>query len=351
MYSPRSRHFHRRNGSSETHWPYKMRISLASLGTALLLVGACSDLTPTAPARRLAPQSLRADRSDPTYVIELLDVPNALGTSAQGINAAGDIVGFYADANRQTRGFLWHAGNFTTIQYEDPVTHVLADNTDARGIGPSGDIVGAHWNNDEEAVAAHGYHRAAGGDFTAVHFPGHLYEYPQRILPDGTILGCRHDHDLMSTMRGISIRGSETNEATNMFASMTNGATPDGGMVAGFYTNMMMTPNRSEAYVVQGADTTTFVIPGSNLTTAWDVNARGDIAGVFRNAAGVHGYVLTGIRHGLENADYTAVDVTVPGTSATRVFGINERGDIVGAYVVGTGKNAVTHAFRATRIR
>jgi hypothetical protein len=75
-----------------------------------------------------------------------------------------------------------------------------------------------------------------------VHYEGHLYEIPQRILPDGTILGCRHDHDLMGSMRGITIRGDETSEATDIFASMNNGASPSGRLIAGLYTNMMVTP-------------------------------------------------------------------------------------------------------------
>jgi probable HAF family extracellular repeat protein len=351
MYSPPALHRQHRRLPSRMRSTWKTRTAPASLTVALLLAAGCSDLSPSAPTSRLTPQSVSADRTNPTYDIETLDVPNALGTSAQGINAAGDIVGFFADATGRLHGFLYREGNFTTIDYQDPVTHVTADNTDARGINPNGDIVGTHWNNGEEAVAAHGYHRTPDGQFMPVHFPGHLNEILQRILPDGTILGCRHDHNTMDSMRGISISGSETTEATNMFASMTNGATPDGQTLVGFYLNMMRTPSRTEAYVFHGADTTTFVIPGSNLTTAWDVNSRGDIVGVFRNGTGVHGYVLTGTRKTIEDADYTAIDVAVPGTSATRVFGINERGDLVGAYVVGTGTKAVTHGFRATRVR
>src|SRR5690349_9233920 len=188
-----------------------------------LAAAGCSDVSPTAPgsAVRDARAPLNLDRASPTFSYTTIDVPGALATSPQGINAAGDIVGIYADAARHTHGFLWHDGTFTTIDYQDPETHAVADNTDARGIGPSGDIVGSHWNNGEEAVAAHGYRRSPDGAFAPVHFPGHLYEFPQRILADGTILGCRHDHDLMTSMRGIMMRGDVATETTNLFASMS----------------------------------------------------------------------------------------------------------------------------------
>lgn len=310
-----------------------------------LLTAACADTAPTAPSSRLAAPAASADRQQPSFVIETIDVPGALGTSAQGINAAGDIVGFYADASGRTHGFLLRDGAFTTIDYQDPVTGEVADNTSARGIGPAGDIVGTHSNIGEEPVAAHGYHRTPDGAFMPVHFPGHLNEIPQRILADGTMLGCRHDHDTMDSMRGIVIHGTQTAEMSNLYSSMTNGATPDGQIIVGFYVNMMIMPAQTQAFVIQGGDTTAFTVPGTTFTTAWDVNPRGDIVGVFRDAAGVHGYVRTNSGRTLEGAEYTPVDVS--GASATRAFGINARGDVVGTYVAG----GTSHGFRATRVR
>jgi hypothetical protein len=339
---------HRRLTSDTTS-----RLVSAIAALLALAVAGCSDLSPTSPASAKNVDAITAsfDRATPIFSFTLIDVPGALATSPQGINAAGDIVGIYADATSHTHGFLLHQGTFTTIDYRDPVTQAVADNSDARGIGPDGDIVGSHWNDGEETVAAHGYHRTPDGQFVPVHFPGHLYEFPQRILADGTILGCRHDHDLMSSMRGIMIHGSDAAEATNIFASMNNGATPDGHIVVGLYTNMMMTPARGEAYVIVDADTTTFIVPGSLSTAAWDVNPRGDIVGVFRDATGFHGYVRTGTGRTLADAQYTPIDVQIPGVTATRAFGTNARGDVVGAYVVGTGRNAVTHGYLATRVR
>ncbi|HKW49644.1 MAG TPA: hypothetical protein VJN70_19460 [Gemmatimonadaceae bacterium] len=292
------------------------------------LLAACAD-NPTMPAaassRGVGGASY--DRETPSFDFTAIDIAGALATSPQGINAGGDISGLYVDANRHTHGFIRSQGSVTTIDYPG------ADYTDVRGIGPDGSVVGTFANNGEEAVAFHGFKRSPDGSFERVHFPGHLYEIPQRILPDGTILGCRHDHDLMGSMDGMEIAGADATEI-NQFASMNNGAVPGGNLVIGLFTNMQS--GLAQAYTIQDGVFTSFMVPGSLSTNAWDVNPRGDIVGVYRNAAGFHGYVRTA-------AGFTTLDA--PGASATRAFAINARGDVVGTYVAG----GVTHGFLMSR--
>jgi uncharacterized membrane protein len=318
------------------HLSWRAIRSHAATGTAAVvcLIGiACADAT--SPPSALAPRTPSMDRRTPTFEYVTIDVPGAVATALQGINADGDIVGLYVGANGRTHGFMRQNGITTLIDYP------AADNTDVRGIGSDGTVVGTYWNVGEEAAASHGYRRTADGTFSRVHDAGHLYEIPQRILPDGTILGCVHDHDRMATMFGAAFRDDEPLEMTDLFASMHNGASPNGRLIVGLYLNMMVTPNRSESYLIDVArgETTTFIVPGSIATSAWDVNPRGDIVGVFRDAALVfHGFVRT-------DAGFTPIDV--PGATATRAFGINARGDVVGSYVLG----GVTHGFQAVRVR
>ncbi len=298
-------------------------------GVALIgaIVGACAggDIAgPAAPAARAD-----AGRAQPTFDLEAINVPGATLTTAQGINAAGHVVGWYATADGRLHGFLLRAGQFTTIDHDGSFF------TDARGIGPNDEIVGTFAGANEPLVAFHGYRLTPQGQFKDVHFPGHLYEILQRVLPDGTILGCRHDHDQMGSMKGVTIARSDTSEIA-AFASMENGATPDMSRVVGLYINTAA-GNRQEGFVIDNGVWRPLLVPGSSLTTAWDVNPRGDIVGVFRNAAGVHGYVLT-------DQGYTTVDF--PGASATRIFGTNARGDIVGAYIAG----GHTHGFVGMRV-
>src|SRR5204862_7657242 len=63
----------------------------------------------------------------------------AAQTSAKGINARGDIVGFYVAGGRQ-HGFLLKDGEYTTVDV--PVSGVRA--TNANGINARGEIVGQY---------------------------------------------------------------------------------------------------------------------------------------------------------------------------------------------------------------
>jgi len=300
--------------------------------TAAVLTG-CSDTSPAGPSPEVTHPTL--SRVAPTFRFTSIEVPGATLTEAQGINAAGQVVGwYYTAAEGRLHGFVTEGNGFTTIDYPG------AFHTDVRGIGPNGELVGNFSAEDEPGVAYHGFRRDAHGAFTPVHYDGHKYEILQRILPNGTILGCRHDDNTTSTMVGITINAQGVGSEIDAYASMHNGATPDRRLIVGLYTNTTMTPARQEGYVIEDGQFTPFMVPGSNFTTAWDVNPRGEIAGVYRDAAlnRFHGYVRDG-------DDYVTLDF--PDASATRAFGINAGGDVVGTFV----KAGVTRAFVASRTR
>lgn len=257
-------------------------------------------------------------------------VPGAVFANAQGINPRGDVVGIYRDGTGRTRGYLWSRGETTPIEYPGAAV------TEARGISADGEIVGTYRMPGEPPVNAHGFLLKTDGTFVNVDYPGHTNTIAQRILPNGIILGCRHDHDLMDTMRGVVIMPDGTTSETDAHSSMHNGATLDGRLIVGLYMDMMT--GRSEGYVIEDGEFMPFVVPGSTLTTAWDVNPRGEIVGVYRDSANrFHGFVRQG-------AAYESIDV--PGAMATRAFGINAQGDVVGAFVDAAGR---TRAFVASR--
>lgn len=304
-----------------------MRLTLASILVPAALLAGCGTDTIQGPTTSSFAPSLK--QGGESFAYATFDVPGATLTAAQGINPRGDIVGF-ADINQRRHGFLLRDGDTTIIDYPG------AAGTDARGISPDGDIVGGYWLPGEPAVNIHGYRLTKHGEFERVDYPGHTNTIPQRILPDGTILGCRHDENTMGTMHGI-VMARTGNQELERPTTMNNGATPDGRLITGFYTNMMN--GRTEGYVVEDGVFTPFVVPGSTFTAAWDMNPASEIAGVYRDAGGFfHGFVRRG-------DDYTALNV--PGASATRAFGIDPRGDVVGSYV----EAGRTHAFLATRER
>ena len=261
-----------------------------------------------------------------------LDVPGASATNPQGINARGDIVGAYTMSG-VTHGFLWSEGTLTTIDYPGAVF------TDARGINDQGDIVGSYRMPKEPAVNFHGYILSRHGEFASVDFPDHTNTIPQRITTTGLILGCRHDNDTMETMRGIvmSVRDLTVGSDIDAFASMNNGATPDGRLIVGLYNDM--DAERGRGYLLYGGtDFIPFDVPYSTFTAAWDVNSSGAVVGVYRDVNEVpHGFVWSG-------PQFESVDV--PNARSTRAFGINSRGTVVGNY---TDTNNRIRGFVAVR--
>jgi len=91
--------------------------------------------------------------SDSGYVIRngvtvWFRYPDSLFTRARGISPTGDVVGVYQDADRMTRGFLLRHGEFVSIDVE------RAAMTRAFGINAVGDIVGSYVDS---AKMAHGF--------------------------------------------------------------------------------------------------------------------------------------------------------------------------------------------------
>jgi uncharacterized membrane protein len=294
---------------------------------ALPLTG-CSGDALTAPVPRSPLLKPNFDRTAGAFDFTTIDVTGATTTAPQGINASGDIVGSYV-AGGVTRGFLLKNGSVETIEVPGALLTV------ARGIGPGGEIVGNYRPPNAASFVSFGFRRRPDGKFDPVSFPGYSHVIPQRVLPNGTVLGCAHENDLMASMVGMRI-GSKGTDAISAFASMHNGATPDERRIVGLYANMDA-GNRGEGYYIDDGIFTPFLIPGSTSTAAWDVNPRGDIVGVFQNASGTHGFLMSA-------SGYTTIDFA--GATATRAFGINARGDIVGTYVQG----GVTHGFLARRL-
>lgn len=308
--------------------PVRPVLRAAALVLVTAVLGACDDPV----VERVSPPSAVLAAADEALDVTVIDVPGALATIPQDISADGAVVGSFRDA-RGTHGFVLRRGAWTTFDYPGAAI------TEPRGVANDGTIVGSYRLPGEPAVNFHGFLRTPKGEFVRVDYPGHTSTIPQRILENGTILGCRHDEDQMSTMRGVVISASGHSE-TDTFASMHNGATPGGGRVVGLYTNMMVGAGRTEGYVIDDGEFTPLLVPGSTFTTAWDVNPRGDIVGVFRDAAGAfHGYVLT--RDG-----YVSIDV--PGATATRAFGINASGHVVGTFIDAAGR---VHGFLARPAR
>ena len=295
----------------------------------------------------------------------------ARSTVLNGITPGGDLVGAYSDTVGKAHGFLLTGflqsggavGQLTNI--DGPGSLVAASGTlptSANGINPARDIVGNFIAPVNTSVTPDNpsYCPAVGsaacnkgflyshGKYSVVLFPGHPGSVPQRITPDGDIYGCLHDFDLMMSMFGASWSrlgntslmpdGGQRNDGMGTPMSMTNGATPGGGVIVGFFNDMDMAGNPRRGFVIRNGTFQAFdAAAGSLLTAIWDINPGQQFVGTY--------VASNGIRHGfLQNPDGgSSTNIDFPGAAATVAFGINPDGIIVGQYTL-SGK---THGFAA----
>jgi hypothetical protein len=300
---------------------------------ALFTLAACAD-NPVAPlsgaSNSVISQSFTRGAAG-SYTFTRVDVPGAFQTAPSGINARGVIVGWYfqgtgcPSAPCVVRGFVFKDGGFTTVVYHNNATGTDAAFTQLRGIGPSGEVVGLYRMAGEPVVNLHGFLLTTSGEFVPVKHPDHTNSVAQRILPDGTILGCYHDNDQMGSMHGM-VWDKDGFSAFSMATTMHNGATPSGSRITGLFTD---NTGKGRAYVLEGGVFTPFDAPNSVFTAAWDMNPSGTIVGLFVDAAFQnHGFVLD--RGQFTTIDYPLTRVT--NAAYTDTFGINASGDLVGKF-------------------
>ena len=213
----------------------------------------------------------------------VIDVPGATATSAYGINAAGQIVGYFTDRTG-THGFVKDDATFTTIDVPG------ADGTVAWGINAAGQIVGFFWNTADPAGVHHGFLKD-GATFTIIDVPG----------------------------------------ATHTQAHGINTA----GQIVGYFTDAT---GYHHGFLKDGATFTIIDVPGADVTLVWGIDTADQIVGWFADATTrYHGFVKDG-------ATFTIIDV--PGATYTFPYGINTGGQIVGLFTDDTSSQ--NHSFVAT---
>src|SRR5689334_8690435 len=118
-----------------------------------------------------------------------IDFPNAIGTSVQGTNSRGDIVGSYISADKATHGFLLSRGQFISIDFPG------AAFTEVWGISTHGDILGDYSGTLTGSGPHHGFVLSRDGVFTTIDFPGAVSSYAVGMNSQGDILGSHNFSD------------------------------------------------------------------------------------------------------------------------------------------------------------
>ena len=263
------------------------------------------------------------------YRYSRIDVPNSTLTIVRGINARGDIMGSYVGSDGVGHDFLLRNGIFSNIVYPGDAA--------ARAMNARGDIVGAFGDAD----GGHGF-LLRDGKFTKIDYPGASFTIAFGINNTGDITG--QYLTAAGTVRGFILSDGAfhtiyVNGGPNIGV---RGAQDNGRVMIG---DVMLTSDQStRGYRKISNDVLLLDPPGTVFpcSHARGINERGDIAGAFaivNTAAECHGP-----NHGfvLKRDGYDIIDP--PGSLDTFVFGINDDGVVVGVL---TDKNGKLHGFKA----
>lgn len=284
------------------------------------------------PARFLtlvATLTLTASPAMAGYGLSPFNIAGAGGTSPDGINNAGVVVGSYVGADGVTRGFI---GNGTSPgQYQDVVygtntdTEVYGINNagvsvgltiDATGVGHgftrdaagvlsllpdysatattfavainnSGVIAGIE--SEDNFNSASGLIYTPGQGYTKLDFAGALYTIPRAVTDAGIVYGWietptfdvhgfRYDPNAPLADRYLQI------DVAGALGTVIYGASLNGSLLAG--TVFDNTGTGSHAFVMTGSGSQLFDYPGAGDTQGGGINDSGVFVGTYNQFAG-----------------------------------------------------------------
>jgi probable HAF family extracellular repeat protein len=254
-----------------------------------------------------------------SYTFKTLDFPGAVSTSAQAINAAGEIVGYFNEG----RGFILNFGSFeeatfSTFPGTACQTHFFGVNDAGLLVG---DVAGALPPDPGTTDGPGCGNPSAWSSLGQVHA-----DFAIGINNAGQIVGYNVNPPTGYLLSGgaystIAFPGASWTVASGISADIV-GWYGDGG-------------GHQHGYLLKAGNYSTIDVPGSTMTEAWGING-GLIVGIYANAQGAHGFLLQG-------DTYRTIDV--PGASSTFAFGVNALGQIVGSF---TDTNGHSHGFVAS---
>jgi probable HAF family extracellular repeat protein len=254
------------------------------------------------------------------YTFARIDVPDASGTFALGINNAGQIVGTYTD-DTGNHAFLASGDQFTTI-----------DATVAYGINNLGQIVGSTIGTDG---LFHGF-LDSGSNVASIDVPGASFTQALGISDTGAIVGYFNSFEIdgLGNRGFLSSGGSFTTiEVPGSPLTLAAGINTQ-GQIVGSYSDA---DGAARGYLYEGNSFTRIDVPGASATVVNGINNLGQIVGWYSDATGPHAFLLSG-------GSFATIDM--PGVSNLFANGINDRGEIVGYYSDAEGQ----HGFVASPV-
>jgi probable HAF family extracellular repeat protein len=270
-----------------------------------------------------------AARAQITYTITDL---GTLGTdsTATGINAAGQIVGYNDIANgAQRHAFLYSNGSMTDLGT------LGGDHSTATGINAAGQVVGYSYTTGNNPYAPHAF-LYSGGSMRDVGTLGGLSSYAYGINDAGQIIG-------FSTTAGNTGRAFVYSNSLMMALGTLGGANSTAyainaaGQVVGT-ADISNSLSDSHAFLYSNGSMTdlgTLGAPAGTDSTALGINAAGQFVGKLAFSVNVY--------HAFVYSNGMMTDLGTFGGEHSEAEGINALGQVIGFSSVASG--ALPHAF------
>ena len=251
-----------------------------------------------------------------------IDVPGATSTVLQGIDTAGDIVGYYYDAGGLQHGFILSGGSYTTIDYPGAANTVLFN------INDKSQIVGS---TDSAPYIGFSYDLAT-QLFTVISVPRpQTVTYPFAINNAGTIAGGFYNGD---GAFGFEFAGSTYRKIRPLDASdaFVYGIT-DSGKLAGHGTSRKL--GTIVNFLFRHGIYSPMNIPNAPEAQVYGMNLAGTVLVGF--------YILaSGDQVGFSFANATTQELEFSGAVSTVGLGANNAGEVVGYFYDGANSHGFT---------
>ena len=263
-------------------------------------------------------------------IIATYDYPGAVGfINSSGINDKGEVAGYFIDATNAIRGFVrFHDGTFSSP--------IIAPNdtsgvTEASDINNTPTVCGSSY--DAVNNAFHGFF-LTDQTFTLFDINGALSTSVVGINADGDFVGASGS-DADSNQAYIDVDG-EIISFTIPEASFSTGTAINGaGVAVGNYRLETDSPLHGFLRDATGNLTYPLDFPGSTATSLRGISDRGLVVGSYTDFSSVqHGFVF--------KPPTTFFSFTYPGATYTTFGGINNRKVVCGDYI---DVNGIRHGF------
>jgi hypothetical protein len=235
---------------------------------------------------------------------------------AGGINNAGLVTGYYEDTNSIFHGFVWHDGEFKTVDYPGAAYTLLY------GVNNRGEAIGYYNDGIADHVVTYDVRTGAWAKLPDI--PDYPLNQGYGINDAGVAIGNAFSSTAAVAWLWDPVRRAYSYLAVPGAAEYTT--SPSGlnnfNQVAGYYADA---DGNYHGFIEQRGNYTIYNAPGATETYPDGINDWGVLQGQWDDANyNAHGFLATTTGY-FQSVDY-------PGSAATAIVGINDKLAICGGY-------------------